>query len=228
MKCDAYYRMSDLHEKIKYHPYRRDFAAEYAGDYNQLMYELSEAWSDYIWNESKNVCDEYTQKKLRMFNWWIHDYRQSLGYNSNFFPRQYFYYYEQMLQITHRFLETGNFDRFFEIRKVGDTKKSIQNDFITEDNCGIASKILPRYLPVRCKYIVDPDIINNYFDTYWYYKNMSEEDRNNVKNFWNEHTRPVLEKLNADADKVGATIELPIYASIIVSESSLYKVEETK
>ena len=39
MPKDPKQRMQEYHDIIKVHPYRQDFAREFAGDYNFLMYD---------------------------------------------------------------------------------------------------------------------------------------------------------------------------------------------
>lgn len=221
-------RLQEYHDILKVHPYRSDFDPKYAGDYNQLMYELSVAWSDYIWNTPKS--SEYEKEKFRLFGWWIHDFRQLLGYRANYFPRYFFNYYEQMLQVTHRFLETGDIDAFYNPEDVIDVatgnklRVSMKYQFITSEICGVDSDILPCYLPIDYLYDIDQHTVISYFNSYWTYKNMSDEERNKLIDYWYKNTLPVLEWINSQCkttDKI-----LPLWKSIRTSQSRLNGLEE--
>lgn len=228
MPKDPKQRMQEYHDIIKVHPYRQDFAREYAGDYNFLMYELSKAWSDYIYYTPDQT--PYEKEKLRMFAWWIHDFRQVLGYSSNFFPAYFFNYYEQMLQVTHRFLITGEYDVFYnpeDILEKSSGKKmraSVKYQFVTKDMCGIDSEILPCYLPTNYKFNINQDDVINYFNTYWTYKNMTDEERTKIIAYWYKNTLPVLEWINNNCKE--DTYVFPLWKSIRTSKSRLKDIEE--
>lgn len=221
-------KIQKYHDIIKEHPFRMDFDQKFAGDYNYLMYQLSVAWSRYIWDTPK--ASEYEKQKFRQFGEWIHDYRQTLGYNANYFPTYMFNYYEQMLQITHKFLDTGDIDVFYNpetIHEMGTGNKkraSVKYQFMTSEICGVDSPILPCYLPVNYKYNIDQSEIINYFNTYWYYKQLPEDERNSIIEYWYKNTLPVLEWINNNCAE--SSFVLPLYKSIRISDSKLKILKE--
>ena len=119
---------------------------------------------------------------------------------------QFFPYYEQMLQVTHNYLNTGNMDVFYNLdcffTESGERKiKSKKYELITKEKCGIDSPELPRYFPVGNKLCVNDDKMKEYFLTRFHYPEKSEEER--LANFetWKRDLKPVLEWINANLVK---------------------------
>lgn len=198
-------RMEKIHDEIKQHPFRITFATSDIAEYKYLLYELSEVWCDLIWNCPHETEEE--KKLYRQFGYWIHDYRQALRtYSRNTFPMQFFPYYEQMLQVTHNYLNTGNMNVFYNLdcffTESGERKiKSEKYELITKEKCSIDSPELPRYFPVGNKLCVNDDKMKEYFLTRFHYPEKSEEER--LANFenWKRDLKPVLEWINTNLVK---------------------------
>lgn len=197
-KLDIMSRLSRCHDEIKAHPFRVSFEQKYIKDYKNLLYQLTEIWADLIWR-----CDEipeFEQHRLRMFGEWIHDFRQYLRmWDGATFPMQFFDYYEQMLQVTHIYIESGDYSTYYNLNCYFNNKgryaKSTKYVWITEEKCGIKSSILPRYLPVGITFITDDDVAREYFSTGWYASRGKQEADTDFE-FWQNNTKPVLEWLN--------------------------------
>lgn len=193
--------LRELHDKIKEHPYRNALSSRYCKDYKNLLYDLSEAWAKIIYHTEGLTKDE--ESRLYQFGEWIHNYRARLQlYYPYDFPEAFLDYYEQMLSITHEFLDSGDISRYYGIIK-GISKKDGQEYWIaekyvwiTEEDLGIKSAILPRYLPVRFKMITDDDAIRDVINSGYNAVYESQEQRDEWFEFWKRETKPVLEILN--------------------------------
>lgn len=130
-KQDILSRLSKCHDQIKEHPFRTSFTSEYISDYKYLLYHLTEIWCDLIWR-----CDELTdmeRARLRYFDGWIHDFRQYLRtWDKTSFPMWCFDYYEQMLQVTHTFIDTGEYPEYYnlDVYFIGNAREVISTKHI--------------------------------------------------------------------------------------------------
>ena len=193
-------QMEQIHDEIKKHPFRVTFATDDIAEYKHLLYELTKVWCDLIWYCPHETEEE--KKIYRMFGGWIHNYRQELRtYHKDTFPMQFFPYYEQMLQVTHNYLNTGYMDEFYNLDYFfmdDDTRKIVSERYvlITKEKCGIDSPELPRYFPVGNNLCVDDDKMKEYFMTRFHYPHKSEIER--LENFenWKRDLKPVLEWVN--------------------------------
>jgi hypothetical protein len=214
--------LREMHDLVKEHPYRESLSNRYCRSYKEALYKLSEAWSKIIYH-TEGLSKE-DQSRLYQFGEWIHNYRARLQmYYPYDFPEAFLDYYEQMLSITHEFLDSGNLSRYYGIVK-GISKKDGQEYWIsekyvwtTEEDLGIQSKILPRYLPVNFKMIVDDkaiyDVINSGYNAVF----ETQEQRDKWFEFWKTESKPVLELLNQkNRDSYSHT----------VGASTIYKVKE--
>lgn len=198
-KIEIISRLEKVHDEIKRHPFRFNFATEYVASYKLLLYELTEVWCDMIYH-----CDELTEseKKLyRQFGYWIHDYRQELRtFRKDYFPMQYFDYYEQMLQVTHRYIDTGEFDTFYNIDSFFSDGKRYDRvekyQLITKELCGIDSPELPRFFPVSRKLCVDDEKMIHYFRTNIAFSHKSSEEQEKAFETWQQTMKPILEWIN--------------------------------
>ena len=198
-KIEIIGHLEKIHDEIKRHPFRLSFSDEYLSSYKHLLYEVTNIWCDLIYH-----CDDLTEeeKKLyRQFGYWIHDYRQELRtHRTDYFPMEYFDYYEQMLQITHRFIDTGVIDTFYNIDcffSNGKKEKSVEKyQLITKDMCGIDSPELPRFFPVSRKLCVNDEKMKNYFDTNFSFKHKSDEERQKLFENWQQTLKPILVWIN--------------------------------
>lgn len=198
-------KMEKLHDEIKRHPFRIGFAVEDIPSYKHLLSELTDLWCGLIYNDA----DTFTGNKKtdRQFGYWIHDYRANLRtYDKRNFPMQYFDYYEQMLQITHRFIETGevdtfyNIDCFFEVCPEKCQRKRYDEvekyELITAEKTGFDTPILPSFWPTTRPLTVDEKEVKEYFLTRYKYPNIPEEERLKEFEQWKTDTLPVLLWLN--------------------------------
>lgn len=197
-KQDILSRLSKCHDELKNHPFRTSFEVRYIGDYKYLLYQLTEIWADLIWR--CNELTDFEQQRFRMFDEWIHDFRQYLRtWDKETFPMQYFDYYEQMLQITHNFIDSGDHSVYYNLNRYfsnkGSCVKSTRYEWITAEDCGIDSIILPRYLPVGITLVTDDKAIQQHFSSGWYARTWQVEAGIDL-DFWQKHTKPVLEWLN--------------------------------
>ena len=205
---DIRVKMSDLHDKIKSHPFRYNFEAEYISDYKHLLYQLSELWSDLIYQKDENRTKE-EQRLLYQFGDWIHNYRQELRtYYKTTFPMEFFDYYEQMLQMTHIFVDTGIMERFYSIDiawngntsplKSGHKREDYIETYqlVTKEMCGIDSPYLPAYLPLKRSMVLDEEAIREYIQHAYPYRNKTDEERQQIFDDWQTNVKPIIEWLD--------------------------------
>ncbi len=192
--------LRELHDKIKEHPFRLKLETKYCYSYKNMLYDLSEAWADIIYRTEGLTHDE--EMKLYHFGNWIHNYRARLQmYYPHDFPETFLDYYEQMLQITHEFLDTGNLNVYYGIvrciNKNGDEVwVSERYEWTTSKDLGIESLILPRYLPKKYKLVEDDEIINKSINSGYNAVYETVEQRQKWFDFWQKETKPVLHELN--------------------------------
>lgn len=200
-------RMQQIHDDIKHHPFRMMFEEQHIPGYKHLWYELSEAWVDLAYR-----CpdfDEAERQKYRQFCKWVHDYRQNLRtWRKDTFPMEWNPYYEQMLQITHRYLDTGEMDEYYDFYWF--TSKNNQRvtkvsrcEYITSEKCGIKSPALPRYMPVDYQFCVDDELMKDFYLRVMYRRDKDNEAQR-LADFeaWHAEMKPILEWINSTvADK---------------------------
>ena len=205
-KSEIIVQLSKTHDQIKEHPFRFNFEPQYIPDYKHLLYHLTELWCDLIYR--CNFDSEQEKMLYRQFGYWIHDYRQELrSWRRDYFPLQYFDYYERMLQVTHIFIETGSMDTFYNIDCFfpdGREKRETRVDkveryiLVTKELCGIDSPILPKYFPADTTMETDDELIWECLDKecYPFYRWESDKKQEFFES-WKRDTKPVLEWLNA-------------------------------
>lgn len=193
-------RLKNIHGILKNHPYRLYFIEEDEEDYRHQLLELSNAWGDIIYTQKH---DEETTKKLKQFGNWIHDYNSILcrrkGYDDF---TNYFTYYEAMLQLTHSFIDTGDFDAYYypTVRKGEDGNLICSFDkyvYVTRDECKIDSKYVPGYFCITTKYNTDDEPMMNIFRRYFKDELVAKEKFS----AWSEQEKPVWEYMNHRQDK---------------------------
>lgn len=192
-------KLREAHDKVKNHPFRDSLDTRYCKSYKDALYDMSEVWGEIIYNSKFDT--EYEAKRYYAFGGWIHNYRARLQmYYPYTFPMSLLDYYEQMLQVTHEYLDTGNIDRYYslvDVEKDGERIWIIERyEWITEESICIKSKILPRYLPVKHKLVVDEDKIKDCINSGYNAVYESQEQRDKWFEFWKAETKPVIEKLN--------------------------------
>ncbi len=217
-KLDVLSAMQKTHDIIKEHPFRLNFDTQFIFDYKRMLYQLSVNWCDYIYRVEHTPEDE---SRLRLFGEWVHNYRQELRtYYKDTFSMEFFDYYEQMLQVTHTFLDTGRTDVYYNIDCLfpNDSKvlQTERYEYITEEMCGIDSPILPRYFGTQTSVITDDAAMLEYINTSWYMKNKSAEERNEMFEKWKKETKPVLEWINSQHTET--EIKQPAWRSFIISK----------
>lgn len=133
--------LQTIHDQIKRHPFRLTFSEDDIPSYKSLLYSLSETWAEIIYRSEYK--DPEDSARLRKFGYWIHDYRQVLSRGQRTqFPLHLFDYYEQMIQVTHEFLNSGCIDCFYNPDTLFDENgskilKSERYEWITSESCGI-------------------------------------------------------------------------------------------
>ena len=198
---DAHRQLRQIHDEIKKHPFRMSFQTSDIMSYKRLLYDLSHAWCNLVWY-CKDLTEE-EQKLLRQFGRWIHDYRQELRtYNKETFPMDLFPYYEQMVQITHIYLETGILDTYYNPDCFWDEndkryRKVEKYQLITKEMCGIDYPVLPKFFPVTTRLVTDERVKDYFLTRYPYSDGRTEEKRLEEYAEWERNTKPVIEWINS-------------------------------
>lgn len=193
--------MRRIHDEIKRHPFRVGFEARYIPEYKNLLYELSRQWANLIWHCS-GITDEET-RLLRQFGGWIHDYRQELRtYHKDTFPMELFPYYEQMLQITHIYLDTGEFNVYYNPDPFWDENdkrycRVEKYQLITKEMCGIDSPVLPGFFAVTTRSVTDERVREYFLKEKYYNPPKSETERLELYAEWVHDVKPILDWINA-------------------------------
>lgn len=205
-KDEVHRLLRQIHDDIKKHPFRMTFETKDIPEYKHMLYELSKAWENLIW-----CCDEWTDEEhrlLKQFGRWIHDYRQELDtWRKTTFPMKLFPYYEQMLQITHIYLDTGILDTYYNPDCFWD-KSDIRYHrvekykLITKEMCGVDSPALPGFFPVSTRLVTDERVKEHFLTRYPYSNQKSEEQRLAEYAEWERNTKPVLEWINSSIQDV--------------------------
>lgn len=193
--------MRRIHDEVKRHPFRVGFEARYIPEYKNLLYELSRQWANLIWHCS-GITDEET-RLLRQFGGWIHDYRQELRtYHKDTFPMELFPYYEQMLQITHIYLDTGEFNVYYNPDPFWDENdkrycRVEKYQLITKEMCGIDSPVLPGFFAVTTRSVTDERVREYFLKEKYYNPPKSETERLELYAEWVHDVKPILDWINA-------------------------------
>ena len=200
VKQELLNELRKAHDYVKGHPFRDSLNSRYCKDYKDALYDMSEVWAKIIYDTQFETVEE--KNKYRAFGEWIHNYRARLQmYYPYTFPMSHLDYYEQMLQVTHEYLDTGFMDRFYVLTEVVDSKGekvyvTERYEYKTTESMGIESAILPRYLPVKWKLVEnDQDIYDSINSGYNKWKETPEQI-NEWFEFWKKETKPVIQKLN--------------------------------
>ena len=215
-------RLRAAHDIVKSHPFREAMSTKYCKSYKDALYDMSEVWSDIIYHSTFDTPEE--ELKYRNFGEWIHNYRARLQmYYPYDFPVVFMDYYEQMLQVTHEYLDTGYMDRFYVLDDCRNTKGervwvAERYEWITEESIGIKSKILPRYMPVKYKLVVDENQIKDCINSGYNAVYESQEQRDIWFEFWKSETKPIIEKLN---EKNTDRYFHPVYSSNIYQPKTI-------
>ena len=214
-------RLREAHDKVKNHPFRDSMNTRYCKSYKDALYDMSEVWSDIIYHTKFDTKEE--EMKYYAFGGWIHNYRARLQmYYPYTFPVVFMDYYEQMLQVTHEYLDTGYMDRFYVLDDMRDSKGervwvAERYEWTTEESIGIKSEILPRYLPVKWKLVEDDatilDCINSGYNKVY----ESQEQIMAWFEFWKKETKPIIQKLN---EKNSDIYSHPVYRSAIYEKKN--------
>lgn len=198
-------KLSDIHDKIKSHPYRDSFAEEFVDDYKFLCYEMTRVWADMIYRGGERTEEE--QQLWRQFGYWIHDYRAELRtYVKGYFPMKYFDYYEQMLQATHEFLKTGDLPTFYNIDAMWDEGGARKLDIeryvlVTKEMCGVDSPMLPRFLPTRYTLISGEQEAWEQIKKMYPFNRWEKSKQEEFFASWKKDVKPVLDWLNAQHEE---------------------------
>lgn len=197
---DKLQKLREAHDNIKNHPFRESMNARYCKSYKDALYDMSEVWSDIIYHSKFDTKEE--ELKYYDFGRWIHNYRARLQmYYPYTFPMVFMDYYEQMLQVTHEYLDTGFMERYYVLddcvnskgEKVWVTEKY---EWTTSESIGIESAILPRYLPKKWKLVDNDDEAYNCINSGYNKVYESQEQIKEWFEFWQKETKPIVQKLN--------------------------------
>ena len=209
-------RLRKAHDDVKNHPFRESMNTRYCKSYKDALYDMSEVWSDIIYHSKFDTQEE--KQKYYDFGRWIHNYRARLQmYYPYTFPMVFMDYYEQMLQITHEYLDTGIMDRYYVLDDCVNSKGeriwvTERYEWITSESIGIESEILPRYLPVKWKLVENDDAVYNCINSGYNAVHETKEQIDEWFEFWKKETKPIIQKLNeANSD----TYKHPVYKSTI-------------
>ena len=198
-KQEIHEKLRILHDEIKRHPFRSTFETKYIGNYKDLLYDLSVAWCDLIWH-----CNEHSEEEQRLyrqFGGWIHDYRQYLRtYDRRTFPMRIFPYYEQILQITHMYLDSGKMDYYYNLDSIwiDEPCRSEKYELITKEKCGIDSPILPLFYPVETPLCADESKVLAYINESWRMQKLTPEEKIAVFEKWKREEQPIIEWINSN------------------------------
>ena len=213
-------KLRDIHDKIKSHPFRNAMETRYCYSYKNALYDMSEVWSDIIYHSKFDSPEE--ELKYYRFGEWIHNYRARLQlYYPHDFPVVFMDYYEQMLQVTHEYLDTGYMDRFYVLDDCRNSKGERvwvveKYEWITEESIGIKSEILPRYMPVKWKLVENDDELFNCINSGYNKVHESQEQIQSWFEFWKSETKPIIQKLN---EKNSDIYRHPVYKAAIYTKS---------
>ena len=143
--------LREAHDAVKEHPYRLNFSQSYEQDYMRKLMDLSSAWSRLVF-DSDDMDDKDRSLLIKFYCGWAHNWNAMLIPGKPF-PKHYLQFYEAMLNVTHRYLDTGCLDSYCAIafRRLGSSGSPAYviewYDLLTFEQCGIRSPELPRYLP---------------------------------------------------------------------------------
>ena len=141
-----YKPVNELHDILKEHPYRMSMNTMFKDDYLNKLVDLAYSYSHIAWGDYK----EEGNKELRKSTMFVHDYVACIGIwrrvgesMDYLFP-----YYEQMLSVIHRYIETGETPPvIYNLQKNKETGKyeSVKYNLVTDKIYPGESKLLPAY-----------------------------------------------------------------------------------
>lgn len=204
LKKEVRSKMDRIHTEIKNHPFRNGFDQKYAQDYKYCLHLMKRLWSEGLTRAEDLTPAE--RETLYCFSYWYHDFTTNLGSQySAHYPMWCNEYFEAVIQMTHRFIETGDFSEFYHLADLGGQRlikdhKIITFKWIDKDICGIDSPFLPRYIPVNFKLESDPEKIKKQFSSGWYVTQSPEEQQRLIDQ-WNQHAKPIIDWINANYRK---------------------------
>ena len=210
-KEEALNNLRMAHDAVKEHPYRSNFSNTYERDYAEKLYDLSGAWGNLIYLSD---MPEEERTVLKRFGDWIHNYNASLcGHRIN---RLLIPYYEAVLQVTHRYLDSGDLSSYWSL-EYRDTGKGyrlvVQTRFylVTKELCGIDSPELPRYFPATERLSENEDAVLSYIQKRFFNKNQAQI--NSVFEDWKTNLLPVV-KWHNQTVAADCSSEAPVYKAI--------------
>lgn len=195
-EIEARAELKTQHDIIKSHPFRVSYDPKWERDYIHCLYKLSDIWGKYAYFGAHETDEK--KRLMRQSGYWLHNYNQQLL--GRRFPMEYVGYYEQMLQVIHMFVDTGELPRFFDIDylwKNGQSYRGVERyELITQEMCGIDSPILPRYFPTNYTIKSNVDDVRQYINNDFHYRNMTEEQKEEHFKRWVKEVKPVLDWIN--------------------------------
>lgn len=206
-QSEEYLRLLKAHDTLKEHPFRNGFSPMWERGYNDCLYELSKAWCDFILH---SPVSEYERGVLKKFSGWVHDYNASLLPHE--IKQELIPYYECVIAMTHRFLDTGDLSAYYQLEGRVGTYRYIKYYLVTPELCGIESTELPRYLPQTQLLSEDESKVRERIVKYSFKLTDDEIDKRVA--LWKQKLLPIIQWHNHNMCDAGITEEAPVYKSM--------------
>ncbi len=202
-----YLRLRNAHDALKEHPYRNGFSPMWEREYNNCLYELAKAWCELILS---SPVTEYERGVLRKFSGWVHNYSASLLFHD--IKQELIPYYECIIAMTHRFLDTGDLSSYYQLEGRPGSYRYIRYYLVTPELCGIESAELPRYLPQSQLLSEDEGKVREWLVAHSFRSTDDEIDRK--VSLWKQKLLPVIQWHNRGLRDTGISEEAPLYKSM--------------
>ncbi len=206
-QSDEYIRLLNAHDTLKEHPFRNGFSPMWERAYNDCLYELSNAWCAFILH---SPVSDYVRGVLKKFSGWVHNYNASLLFHD--IKQELIPYYECIIAMTHRFLDTGDLSAYYQLEGRLGTYRYIKYYLVTPELCGIESAELPRYLPQSQLLCEDEGKVRE-----WIADNrfrLKDDAIDKQVELWKQKLLPVIQWHNCGLRDAGITEEAPVYKSM--------------
>ena len=148
MKTENMKKLIELHDKLKNHPFREHFDECFRADYRITLREVSATYSNYMYHDD---CTDLGKES----SLWNHNYNAclSLWY---MYGKDYDWlipYYDQMLGVIHRFIETEEYPpvvyNLLHRDRKSNTWETVPYYLVTKENSPFDCACLPGYYEYR-------------------------------------------------------------------------------
>ena len=194
--------LCDIHTELKNHPYLFAFEDEDVSSFKNALAELAG-----LWQELAFCCadtEPWERDLLKKFTRWTHNFLSHLDLRSETSFRQDLVpYYSAMISITHDYLETGRFDRFYMLSRHKTSTGGYKSEaelyvLITPEMCGMDTKELPNYYSIAFPSSISDKVGRYLVDQKLKRKNPTEEMREELyKSWWEGEVKPLFSWINA-------------------------------